>query len=496
MYAEVVPQLRMLPNLGIFDYEIPKGMKIKPGDLVEIDFRKNKYPGLVLNTKKTTYASKLKAINKKINDYQFTKQQLEFFKWFFKKYNVSPALALKTILPEIPKRVLDAKPLQSKDAKTLNINKNRVEQIKQGIKTTTENKKPTLIHYNQYNEKIAYYSGLIKQYKQVLIIAPELQEVFKLGAYLAQYKPVLIHGQLSKNQEWNTWKQIINDEVKLILGTKTAIFIPPQNLDLIIIDDEEDRSHENFDQNPKYHARTCAEKIAELNKIKLAMTSQAPSIGAHHKYKKTDLLLPTTHHPQLSNMDDERKQKNYSWFSTALLNEIKIKRSFLLFNRKGLAKLLVCESCHEVYVHQEMESCKKCGAHKLKMAAYGTTKLTQELRKTLPNKKIVQLDKDTKASEVTSDFDIVIGTEYALRNLDFDKIDFVGIISVDHQLIIPDPQAAARVFQLITRVINLGKPMILQTNAPENVTLQAALHQNYEQFYKQEIKYAQTESSN
>ena len=88
MYAEVVPQLRMLPNLGIFDYEIPKGMKIKPGDLVEIDFRKNKYPGLVLNTKKTTYASKLKAINKKINDYQFTKQQLEFFKWFFKKYNV------------------------------------------------------------------------------------------------------------------------------------------------------------------------------------------------------------------------------------------------------------------------------------------------------------------------------------------------------------------------------------------------------------------------
>ncbi len=485
MYAEVIPQLRTLPHLKAFDYQVPSTFNVHPGDLVQIDFRSNKYTGLVLKTKTSTRAKKVKSIEKIIDSYKFSETQLKFLQWFADYYKISPALALKTIFPEIPqkKHSLDL-PQASSPKKKIFISKNRLPEIKKVLKATNHH----LIHYNNFNEKIAFYTGLIKKSKQTLLIIPEKKDVLNIASHLKQFNPLIIDSSLSKNQAWETWLSIKSNKSKLIIGTKSSIFIPPDNLDQIIIDDEENKSHKNFDQNPRYHVIACAEKIAELNKAKLTLTSQSPSIESNYKYKKQDLLVRTEHRSvQLINLDDERQKKNYTWFSEELITNIKNKKSLLIFNRKGQAKLIVCKDCHEVFPFQKTLSCPSCKGQNIKTAGHGTGKLIEELRQLLPNKKIVQVDKETPLPP-NQEWDIIFGTEYALNVLDLDKIEFIGILSVDHQLVQPDFRAQERTYQLITKLINLNKPLLLQTNSPENPVIQAAIHQNYKYFYEEELK--------
>ncbi len=483
MYAEIIPQLRTLPHLKTFDYQVPSTFNVHPGNLVEIDFRSNKYTGLVLKTKSYTRAKKIKSIEKIIDTYKFSNTYLKFLLWFSEYYQISPALAFKTIFPEIPKKKSSIPlPQVPSPDKKISISKNRLPEIKKALESTNYH----LIHYNNFSEKIAFYTGLVRakhaSSKQTLIIVPEKKDVLKIASYLKQFDPLIIDSGLSKNQLWKTWLS----KNKLIIGTKTAIFFPPDNLDQIIIDDEENKSHKNFDQNPRYHTLACAEKIANLNNLKLVLTSQAPSIESNYKYKKINLLKEYINKPRLINLEDERHRKNYSWFSEELIAQISNKKSLLIFNRKGQAKLLVCKDCHEVLPFEKIRFCSSCQSQNLKTAGHGTSKLIQELRQLLPNKKIVQIDKETPLQK-NQEYDIILGTEYALSVLDLDKIEFIGILSVDHQLVQPDFRAQERTYQMITKLINLNKPLLLQTNSPENPIIQAALHQNYQYFYEQEL---------
>ncbi len=492
-YAEIIPQIRTIPKLAFFDYQIPNTFSVQPGQLVLIDFRGTTQIGLVSKIKTNTAAKKIKALQKVLSDYQLGSTELDFLKWFSQYYYISPALALKTILPPIPLKKQNTSAALPNDYPyhKITVSKNRLPQIRAAITKTLAKPAPTLLYYNSFNEKLAYYHGLIQaQTKQTLIIVPEKQEAYQLASYLKQYQPLLIHAPLAKNQHWQMWQKIFKNKVNLIIGTKIATFVPPANLGQIIIDDEEDKSHKNYDQNPRYHVRTCAQKICQLNKIKLILTSQAPSIEANYHYPKIELRQPRPNRLRLINLEDERKQKNYSWFSSELLRQMAAQKTFLLFNRKGLSNLLICQDCQEIYPQQKLTACPSCHGQRLKNAGFGTLKLAQELRQIYPNKKIIQIAKDDQPLPSAAELrqaDIIIGTEYAWRHLDIDKIDFIGIISVDHQLLIPDYKTNENVFQLITKLSNLGKPLLLQTNQPDNPTIQAAIHRDYDRFYQNEL---------
>lgn len=494
MYAEIIPQIRTIPKLGVFDYKITPGLNIKKGDIVKINFRNTEKVGLVYSIKKSSRYKKIKPVISKVDDISLSLTQLDLITWMAKKYEVSLALAFKTVFPEIPKRKRDvlAKTRHVSSLHDIKIKKDRINNIQAAVKQTGQQKKPYILHYNDINEKNAFLLGLIKQYKkkQVLIIVPEKKNVFELAAVFKNYSPTLIYSGLPKNQQWQTWQNIQNNETKLIIGTKTAIFVPPDNLELIVIDDEEDKSHANYDQNPKYHVLDIAKQLIN-NRTKLVLTSQSPSVSSYYGNESIKLLNKMNNKVHLIDLEKEKQAGNYSYFSNRLIDLIEThNRSLLLFNRKGEAKWLICRNCQEILPYSSTSHCPNCKANNFKKGSFGTSKLLNDLKQIFPNKKIMELTKDNPDKSFDPEKpgpDIIIGTEYALRVLDLDSIDLMALISVDHQLTIPNWQASERVFQLITRIINLNKETAIQTNSADNILINNAVHRDYDSFFKREI---------
>ena len=222
-------------------------------------------------------------------------------------------------------------------------------------------------------------------------------------------------------------------------------------------------------------------------KTKLFLTSQSPNITSYYKFNHLDLLTTRKNKVHLIDLEKEKQDGNYSYFSNKLVELIEShKKSLLIFNRKGEAKLLICLDCHEILPYSKTEQCSSCQGYNLKKAALGIKNIKKDLAELFSKKKIIEISKDNP--DISVDADIIIGTEYALRVLDLDKFDFIGLVSVDHQLAIPDYQSSERVYQLITKIINLNKTSAIQTHSPDNVVIRSAIDQSYKKFYDYETK--------
>jgi len=488
MIAEIIPLMRTIPQLGVFDYAVPEKLKVKIGDIVKINFRNKEKIGLVYKIKANTAFKKIKPLIAKIDNICLLKEQVDLITWLAKKYNISPALAFKSIFPEIPKKISNKKFINY-SYKKITVQKNRIAVIKKTTISIFKQKDPILLHYNDENEKNAIISGLIqKNKKQILIVVPEKKDVFNLAAIFSKFSPLLLYSGLAENYFWHAWQEIKLNKVKIIIGTKMAIFMPPDNLALIIVDHEEDKSHFNFDQNPKYHVLEVAQKIIEYNKtIKLLLTSQAPAITSYYNFKHCELFNKKVKQTYLLDLKNEKLNKNYSYFSQQLVDLIKKHyRSLLLYNKKGDIKLMVCQDCQEI-IPSPAVNCPSCHSMHLKNISYGVKKLKKDLEKILPNHKIIAIEKEKQKKIIDNDFTIAIGTEYALRTLDLKTIDFFALISIDHQLAIPDYQAGEKAWQLINKMINLNKEFAIQTNDVNNFIIQSAINQSYQKFYEKEI---------
>lgn len=488
MIAEIIPLIRTIPQLGVFDYTIPDVMYIKVGDIVKINFRNQEKIGLVYKIKPRSFFKKIKPIIAQIDNININKEQISLITWLAKRYKISLALAFKIIFPEIPKL---AKKIKNIDysRKKLTVHKKRIAVIKKTAQAICRQKKPILLHYDDENECNAVIAGLLqKSIKQVLIVVPEKKDVFDLAAIFNKFSPLLLYSGLSNGYYWQAWQKIKNNRVKVIIGTKMAIFVPSDNLERIIIDHEEDQAHFNFDQNPKYHVLEIAQKIIEYNSsIKLVLTSQAPAVSTYYKFPHYEMLNKKKVLTHLIDLKNEKLNKNYSYFSRQLIDLVKQhRRSLLLYNKKGEVKLMICRDCHEI-VPSPAISCPFCHCLHLKNISYGIKKLKSDLEKILPDKKTIAVEKEKMKIIGIDNFDIAIGTEYALRALDLKKIDFFALISVDHQLVIPDYQAGEKIWQLITKIINFHQEFAVQTNNMNNFIIQSALQQNYQQFYEKEL---------
>ena len=409
-------------------------------------------------------------------------------------------------------------------------------------------KNVTLLHGVTSSGKTEIYIHLIRQAleqkKQVLYLLPEialtvqimqrLQHVFgnRLGIY---------HSKYSDAERVEIWqKQLSQNPYDVILGARSAVMLPFQNLGLVIIDEEHETSYKQQDPAPRYHARSVAIMLAQMFGAKTLLGTATPSLETYHNAKtgKYGLVTLTQRYkgielPEIQVVDikDLQHRKMMSGpFSPLLLNKVREalergEQAILFQNRRGYAPMIECKQCGWVphcqhcdvsltfhrnlnqltchycgYTYQVPTECPACGCKELQTRGYGTEKIEAEVRDIFPEARIARMDLDTTRSRsayerIISDFsagrtNLLIGTQMISKGLDFDKVSVVGILNADTMLNYPDFRAYEHAFMMMSQVSGRagrkGKRglVILQTKSPDLPLIQQVVRNDYPAFYR------------
>ena len=395
--------------------------------------------------------------------------------------------------------------------------------------------------YLQLIEKV------IKENKSAIMLVPEIsltpQMIERFISRFGKEQIAVLHSKLSIGERHDEWKRIEENRAKIIIGARSAIFAPAQNLGIILIDEEHDSSYKS-ESNPRYQAKEVAQKIAEQKQIPLVLGSATPDITTYYnsisKNPKIKLLKLTkraneANLPKVEIIDlkQELINGNHSMLSMELYNSIEKNlrdkhQTILFLNRRGYSTFIMCRECgytvkcencnvsmtyhgyeNKLKCHycgaekQVVTTCPECGSKKIRYFGTGTQKLEQEILKQFPNSTTIRMDIDTVSKknsheEILNRFkdeniDILIGTQMVVKGHHFPNVTLVGVIAADSSLNIDDYRANERTFQILTQVAGragreklLGK-VIIQTYNPDNFSIKAAQKQNYELFYETEI---------
>lgn len=420
------------------------------------------------------------------------------------------------------------------------------------IKKMFEEKNVCLLHGLTGSGKTEIYVELIDEQlklgKQVLFLLPEIalttQLIDRLSAYFGDLVGVY-HSKFNQNERveiWNTMLKTEAQKFKIIVGARSAVFLPFTNLGLIIVDEEHESSFKQHDPAPRYNGRDAAIVLGLIHKAPVLLGSATPALESYFNAQEGKYGLVELNErfggiamPEIlvANLAEERKKNNSAMFSHLLLDEIKVaienKEQIILFqNRRGYTPYWMCEICNwtpsckscdvTLTYHKQtnmlkchycgygtppMGSCSNCGSNKIRMIGYGTERIEDELSMLIPNAKIGRLDLDsTRAKDayarVLESFadkklDILVGTQMITKGLDFDNVSLVGILDADHILRYPDFRSFERGFQLMTQVagragrkFKRGK-VIIQTGQPDQWIIQKVIENDYRGMYIQEL---------
>jgi primosomal protein N' (replication factor Y) (superfamily II helicase) len=418
------------------------------------------------------------------------------------------------------------------------------------IMSLYQEKDVVLFHGITGSGKTEIYIDLIQKVlssgSQVLFLLPEIalttQIVSRLQLVFGDTMGVY-HSKFSDNERVEVWRGVLDGKFQFVVGVRSSIFLPFDNLGLIIVDEEHEPSYKQFDPAPRYHARDVAIMLAHKQNSKVLLGSATPSIESYFqakndKYGLVELFerfgnaqLPEI---QLIDIKKERKEKTLNReFSLPLLsaieNNINNKEQSIVFqNRRGYAPYINCQECNWIahcdqcavtltyhlssqqlvchYCgHKEAmhKICPDCGSIKMKTIGVGTQKIEDDLQEILPNAKILRMDFDTTRTKnayqniigefETGEVDILVGTQMVSKGLDFDHVSLVGIYNADSMIHFPDFRAAERAFQLITQVSGrAGRrekkgTVIIQTGNPDNKILHYVVNNDYQGFYETEL---------
>lgn len=387
-------------------------------------------------------------------------------------------------------------------------------------------------------------SEVLKRGESAIMLVPEISltpqmiERFKgrFGTDVA-----LFHSKLSQGERFDEWFRIKKGEARLVVGARSAIFLPLQKLGIIIIDEEHENSYKS-EQNPKYHTKEVAEFLSNIKGCKYVLGSATPSIESYYEALEGELRLVEINNRvsnkplpdmELVDMREELKTRNLSLLSRKLYNEIKEtlerKEQIILFlNRRGFSSFVSCRSCGYVFkcpecdismtyhkngylichycgrAQREQKICPKCASKYVKFFGAGTQRVEEEVHKYFPNARILRMDVDTTRGKdsherIYNSFkngegDILIGTQMVSKGLDFKNVTLVGVLAADISLNIPDYRSAERTYQIITQVAGrAGRGdkkgrVIVQTYTPNNQSLHYALENDYGSLYNEEIE--------
>ena len=537
-----------------FTYEVNLE-NLEVGDLVEASFRSQKINGIVLDISKQKPPYNIKPLEKIVRKNVLTDFQLATAKFISEYYSAHLG---KTLRLFIPQRVWENRPLKRKAKSsqikptpqpTKKLTSAQAEVLKK-ILPTANCSLPTLLHGITASGKTEIYLRVIletiKAGKQAILLVPEIALTPQLVGYFAHSIPkekiAVIHSHLSEGEKLTAWEKIHSGEIQLVIGSRSALFAPARNIGVIILDEEHEWTYKN-DQNPRYHARAVAWKIAELTKAKLILGSATPSVESYHAAQndRVQLLeLPERINqsslPEVKIVDlrNEMKMGNSSPISEALQGKIREKldkkeQVILLLNKRGYSSSTVCRDCgfvlnckncslpltfHRIfnrcichacnYSEAPPTSCPNCKSVAIRYLGAGTQKIENELHNFFPKARILRADRDTttlkgshqKIYETFRDHeaDILIGTQMIAKGLDLPNVSLVGVLLADIGLHFPDFRAGEKVFSLLTQVAGRcgrgDKPgeVIIQTYSPDHLALVNAKTHNYKKFFEEEIQ--------
>ena len=379
--------------------------------------------------------------------------------------------------------------------------------------------------------------------KSAIMLVPEIGLTPQIvGKFISRFGNVIsvLHSKLSDSERYDEYRKITNGESKIVIGTRSAIFVPFNNIGVIIIDEEHTSSYKQ-DNNPRYSAINVAEWRSKYHNCPLVLGSATPSLesfakAGNHVYKLLSLteraggsVLPNVN---IVDMKEEVKNGNFI-LSDMLKNKIsevlsKGEQAIILLNRRGYSSTISCKECGYVYkcpncditytYHKSSNNlkchycgysmvlpnkCSICGSDNLKDYGLGTEKLEETLN-SLYKARIVRMDVDTTSKKgqhqkIIDDFgehkyDILIGTQMIAKGLDFPLVTLVGVVSIDSSLTSPDYRASENTFQLLSQVSgragrseNKGE-VIIQTFNPDHYAITLAKNHDYIDFYKEEMK--------
>ncbi len=411
-------------------------------------------------------------------------------------------------------------------------------------------KQVCLLHGVTSSGKTQLYVKLIEQYikqgRQVLYMLPEIaltaQVIRRLQKYFGGHITIY-HSKFNANERVEIWNKINSGETKVILGARSALFLPFRNLGLIIIDEEQDPSYKQQDPAPRYHARDAAVYYASLFGAKVLLGSATPSIESYHncelgKYGLVKLAerfgnaaLPEIEIVDIKHIVNKPGEKVIitPQLKYAIQNSVKENKQVILFqNRRGYSPYLICNACgwiphcrncdvtltyhkakNKLVCHYcgtdypVMYTCAACGSHQFNQRNFGTEKIEETLASALPDVRVARMDYDSIKGKHDHDtliklfeqrrIDVLVGTQMVVKGLDFEHVNLVGILDADGLLNFADFRVNERAFQLMEQVSGRagrrdGKgEVLIQVSNTSHPVLQLVKEHNYEELYKMEI---------
>ncbi len=381
--------------------------------------------------------------------------------------------------------------------------------------------------------------------KEVIVLIPEIALTYQtVMRFYARFGDVIsvMHSKLSVGERFDQFERAKNGDIKIMIGPRSALFTPFNNIGLIVMDEEHEGSYKS-DRPPKYHARETAAEVAKMHGATFVMGSATPSVTAYARAlsgeyrlltlneRYSDAVIPDV---EICDLREELKSGNKSIFSNSLKRRLaevldKKEQAILFLNRRGYAGFISCRSCGYVakcphcdvsltehgrtklvchycgYEEPRPKVCPSCGSKYIAGFSAGTEQVEEKLKEMLPTARVLRMDADTTKKKddyerILSSFaegeaDILIGTQMIVKGHDFPNVTLVGILAADLSLFAGDYMASERTFELLTQAIGrAGRGSkkghaILQTYKPEHYAIQRSVKQDYKGFFNEEFAY-------
>lgn len=407
-----------------------------------------------------------------------------------------------------------------------------------------------LLHGVTASGKTQIYIRLIEDViasgRQALYLLPEIALTTQVTERLRLHfgdKLGVYHSRFSDNERAEVWQKVLKAEYQVVIGARSAIFLPFNALGMVVVDEEHEVSYKQYEPAPRYHARDSAIYLAHLYNAKVLLGSATPSVESYYNAKSGkyglatlerrygDSLLPTI---EVVNVKEQAASgKMLTYFSTPLLEQmgqaIERKEQVILFqNRRGHTPLLQCQTCGYItkcihcdvsmtfhkssgklhchycgFTEELLKRCPACGSAHIESKGYGTQRIEEELELLLPNARIGRLDFDSTRGKYgfervlnafdDHEYDILVGTQMVAKGLDFGKVSLIGIINADTMINYPDFRAFERAFAMFAQVggragrRDLPGKVLIQTYTPEHRVIKQVVENDYGGMFMAEV---------
>ncbi|MCP4913723.1 MAG: primosomal protein N' [Oligoflexia bacterium] len=535
-------------NNSILTYS--SNSKYESGQLVYVPLGKRKEKGCVLGEDSNVDSSvEIKEILESYElDIVLKERYLEFLGWVARYYHYPLGQLIFDVLPKLLKRPREITPFYGKSTGAEFVLNEYQQEVWNKLSEQIDGFSKSLIHGVTGSGKSVLYLKLIKEKLKdgsVLYLLPEINLTPQFVNFFEEYLDVKIYtynSTVSNSEKLALWKTLSETQENVfILGVRSSVFLPIDNLSLIIVDEEHDSSFKQDDRCP-YNARDIAIKNASLMNIPIVLGTATPALETYYKYKKTNTYYPLSVRannsklPEIELVNTRNIEYNEDIWPFApetiakVRERIMKKEQVLIFvNRLGFASYVQCHACGKEFhcpncstvlkyykarrtlecqfcefQDKFPEECPDCGNMKLIHKGYGTEKLQEVLSRIFPEVSMTRFDRDNvktanKLEEVLNDFhsgkyQLLIGTQMLSKGHNFEKVNCVVILGVDNQLNFPDFRSSERVYQLATQVAGRSGrytdsgEVIIQTHNPDNNLFQFIKAHSFDEFLDEELK--------